>query len=311
MKILPLIPQYLKWMIVVGKSPKTAAGVKSSLKRLCNWLVNQKIIHIEQITREILREYQEDLIWHTNRKGNLITVRTRLSVIGHIKGLFKWMAESDLIVSDPAARLQNPKQPKTLPREILEIHEIKKILSSPDTQTKRGYRDRCVLELLYSTGIRRSEAANLRVSDVDYEAGFLTIRQGKGQKDRVVPLGKIASQYLQNYITGLRPERIHGKDEGFLFLNRFGEAAGHNTIYDIVRKYVKLSGIKKKISPHTFRHTCATHMLKNGAHLRYLQEMLGHKSIETTQIYTRVTITELKACHAKHHPREAFSQENL
>jgi len=311
MKIENLLPKYLRWMKTIGRSPKTSANARSALKRLGFWLDHQRIHHIEEIRFETLEEYQDDLIWHTNRKGNLISVRTRLSIIGHIKTFFKWMQDQDLILYDPASKLQSPKQPRTLPREILEIKEINKILTLPDTHTQRGYRDRCVLELLYSTGIRRSEASNLKVHDVDYESGYLTIREGKGNKDRVVPLGKIASRYLQNYITALRPDLIHGKDPGYLFLNRFGEPASHHTIYNIVRKYVKQSGIKKKISPHTFRHTCATHMLKNGAHLRYLQEMLGHKCIETTQIYTRLTITDLKAAHAKHHPREEFPEENL
>jgi len=311
MKIQSLIPKYLQWMRVAGRSPKTSANAKSILKRLVHWLHHQKIYHIEEIKFSTLQEYQEDLIWHTNRKGNLISVRTRLSILGHIRSFFKWMIDQDLIISDPSVKLQNPKQPKVLPREIMDVNEINKILSLPDTQTSRGYRDRCVLELLYSTGIRRAEAANLKVRDVDDESGYLTIREGKGQKDRVVPLGTIASRYLQNYIVAIRPEQIKGKETGSLFLNRFGEAAGHHTIYNIVRKYVKKSGIKKKITPHTFRHSCATHMLKNGANLRYLQEMLGHKNIETTQIYTRLTITELKACHAKHHPRESMKQEIL
>ena len=177
----------------------------------------------------------------------------------------------------------------------------------PDTQTLTGYRDRVILEILYSCGIRKSELENIKLTDVDCRGGYLTVH-GKNRKDRVVPLGKIACEMIQNYIMAIRPDLPKGKykshDTEYLFINQRANKLHHDQIRLIVAKYKNKAGIKKNITPHSLRHTCATHMLKNGAHLRHLQEMLGHSSITTTQKYTRITIDDLKKTHAQCHPRE-------
>ena len=176
-------------------------------------------------------------------------------------------------------------------------------MASADIRTNRGYRNRIILEILYDTAIRRSELAGIRIPDLDLNAGFIRVL-GKGSKDRVVPVSSRVCRLVENYIVMVRPEYVQGPDTGHLILNRWGRPMVPMGIWAVVKRCAHLAGIKKTVSPHTFRHTCATHMLKNGAPVRHLQEMLGHESLESTQIYTRVTINDLKQIHAQYHPGE-------
>lgn len=160
------------------------------------------------------------------------------------------------------------------------------------------------MEVLYSSGIRREEAAHLRLEDVDAEHGFLIVREGKNRKDRAVPIGASVCALLQTYLVGVRKDWLGADRDRHLFLNRFGRGMGPNAVWHVVHKYARVANIYRAVSTHTFRHSCATHMLRAGAPIPHLQEMLGHASIETTQVYTRVTITDLKAVHRRFHPRE-------
>jgi integrase/recombinase XerD len=172
-------------------------------------------------------------------------------------------------------------------------------------RTNRGYRNRIILELLYDTAIRRAEVANIRLSDLDLNAGYILIH-GKGDKDRVVPVSVRVCELVQNYILMVRSNFVSDEDPGYLILNRWGQKMDPNAVWAVVKRCANLAGIKKNTTTHTFRHTCATHMLKNGAPVRHLQEMLGHESLESTQIYTHVTINDLKQIHAKYHPSETI-----
>jgi len=158
--------------------------------------------------------------------------------------------------------------------------------------------------MLYSTALRREEIANLLLDDVDPETGYVFVREGKGGKDRVVPLGRCVCALVKSYLTGIRPEWVGADRDRHLFLNRWGRGMKPNAVWCVVRKYAKRAGVEKPVSTHTFRHACATHMLRNGAPIRQLQEMLGHASLTTTQLYTRVTINDLRAMHSRFHPRE-------
>ena len=178
-------------------------------------------------------------------------------------------------------------------------------MDAPNIRTNKGYRNRIVLEILYDTAIRRSELSGIKINHLDLNAGFIHIR-GKGDKDRVVPLSKRVCRLVENYNMMVRPEFLQGKDTGHLILNRWGRKMDPNSIWAVVKRCAYLAGIRKTVSTHTFRHTCATHMLKNGAPVRHLQEMLGHESLESTQLYTRVTINDLKKIHAKYHPSESL-----
>ena len=191
-----------------------------------------------------------------------------------------------------------------MPRGILTRSEARRIINAPDRSCTLGYRDKAILEVLYTTGIRKEELNNLTLNDVDYNDGFLRIIQGKGRKDRIVPLGRICCRYLENYIKSVRPELIKDPYNNHLFLSSRGNKLSKNVAWELVKKYAKKAKIKKNVSPHTFRHTCATAMLKNKADIRAVQELLGHESLDTTQVYTRVTINDLKEVHSRCHPRE-------
>jgi len=223
--------------------------------------------------------------------------------LGVVKGFTRFLKDHDYLVDDPGCAIKLPKKPKRLPRVILSPAEVQKLLAAPDTQSNGGYRNRIILEILYDTAIRRAEVAGIKLPDLDLAAGYVRIT-GKGDKDRVVPLSRRVCELVQNYILMVRPAFVAGQDPGYLILNRWGRKMDPNGIGAVVRRCVALAGIRKSISTHTFRHTCATHMLKNGAPVRHLQEMLGHESLESTQLYTHVTINDLKQIHARYHPLE-------
>jgi len=300
------ISQYQIWLRVNNYSEKTIKNTRYQLRVFTRFL--EEYNNIEDITHEIIRDYQEDLSFRISRFGTLWDVKSQNRSISALKGFCQWLVREDYLASDPSAKIELAKEPETLPRNILEEKEMNKIFAQPDTGTLIGYRDRVILEILYSTGIRKGELENLKLADVDYREGYIRIEQGKNKKDRVVPLGNIACRMIENYILAVRSEipwekcKDHNSD--YLFINHKGKRLHHDTVWKIVTQYSKQAGIKKKITPHSLRHTCATHMLKNGAHIRHLQEMLGHVSIETTQRYTRVTINDLKKVHRQYHPRE-------
>lgn len=198
-----------------------------------------------------------------------------------------------------------PKLGDRLPKNILTKEEIKKILQAPNTSIHTGIRDRALVETLYSTGIRLSECINLNVYDIDYEGGHLRVNSGKGAKDRIVPLGKIASQYVQNYITGVRRLQLEsGEDPGWLFLSKSGNKLCEDAVRDLIITATRRAGIEKHVTTHTFRRSCATEMIKNNANIMHVKEILGHEDISSTQRYAKLTIMDLKEAHRKYHPRE-------
>ena len=226
------------------------------------------------------------------------------SRIVSVKSFFRYLAKTNQVLYDPTADIELPKRKKNIPKDIMTKKEIMKILAQPNPDTAVGLRDKAILELLYSTGIRNQEIRQLTVYDADTTNNDVRINQGKGKKDRVVPLGEIAGNYIDEYINHSRPKLLNNQDTNILFITLNGKAINHTNLIWMVRKYAKKAKIEKHITPHSFRHTCATHLLKNRASLRHIQELLGHSSIETTQIYTRVDITDLKRAHKKYHTRE-------
>lgn len=180
---------------------------------------------------------------------------------------------------------------------------MRKLLQTPDTQSLLGQRDRCLMELLYSSGLRNKELRTLKLTDLNLEEGVLQVVDGKGHKDRYVPVGRVACRHLAHYLAQIRPQLLGKGTADTVFLTLRGKPMGKLAVIEAVERYVRLAGIKKTITPHSFRHTCATHLLQNKANLRHIQEILGHVSLQSTQIYTAVTIQELKEAHAACHPR--------
>lgn len=304
MQISDAVRHYLNAMLAQGRGRQTIKGTKSALKELTGFLASIGVDRIEQLDHVALMQYREELSWRLTAKGTPLSANSQSNLLGNLRAFCRWMVDQDWLVSDPSKRIPNPKKQKHLPRSILEPKEIQAIMKQPDMSTATGYRDRVILEVLYSTAMRREEAANLKLDEVDTETGYATIRDGKGGKDRVVPLGESVCQLIETYLAGIRADWIGAENDQHLFLNRWGQQMDPNAIWAVVRKHARAANLKKPVSTHTLRHSCATHMLRNGAPIRHLQEMLGHESLETTQIYTRVTINELKQIHAKFHPRE-------
>lgn len=304
MRLADAVRRYLNAMTATGRSPHTVRGAKSALKELVAFLGTADVEHVEQINHDVLLRYREALSWRLTQKGTPLSPRSQSELLGHLRAFCRWMVAQDWLVADPSKRIPNPRKPQQLPKAILDEGEVQTILAQPDLHTATGYRDRVILEVLYSSAIRRAELAHIQLDDVDTGHGFLIVREGKNRKDRAVPIGANVCALLESYIAGVRADWLGADQDRHLFLNRFGQGMGPNAVWQVVRKYSRAANIDRAVSTHTFRHSCATHMLRAGAPIRHLQEMLGHASVETTQVYTRLTITDLKAVHRRYHPRE-------
>lgn len=309
MKFTEIIPVYVTYLKSIGRSFYTIRGVKVSLRKLITFLENEKVFELEHLTYDILEDFQQELAFSITKKGTPLAIQTQIHHLCNVRSFTEYLYDRDYLYHDPGKKIKIPKEPRSLPKVILSTAEIKKLMKAPDLRTAKGYRNRVILEILYDTAIRRSELCLIKLSDLDLDAGYARIT-GKGNHERVVPVSQRVSKLIKNYILFIRSEFIQSQDDcGYLILNRWGSQMHPNGIWGAVNRCVVLSGIKKRISTHSLRHACATHMLKNGAPIRHIQEMLGHASIQTTQIYTRVTINDLKKIHSKYHPGESLSEQ--
>ncbi len=218
-----------------------------------------------------------------------------------IKGFFRFLLGENLILADPAGVIESPRLLKGLP-EVLDVEEVSRLLKAVPGRDGKQIRDRALLELLYASGLRVSEAAGLKLTDLHLEAAFLRCL-GKGGRERIVPVGRHAIQWIRKYLDQVRPAFKPKPEVKQIFLNRFGRPLSRQTIWILLKGYAREARIRKPMTPHTLRHSFATHLLSAGADLRVVQELLGHVSISTTQIYTHVDRARLKAIHAKFHPR--------
>lgn len=307
MKIKDVVSEYLRNLTILGRSPRTVINVRYSLADFLRFLESEEVSAVGRLTAEVISAYQQDVAFRITAKGSLLSLRSQAQLLAVTKGFTRYLKDKEYLIHDPGAKIQVPKKPKRLPKVILNEADIRKMMKAPDMGAKRGWRNRVLLEILYDTGIRRSELACITLTDLDLDNGYIHIR-GKGDKDRVVPLSERVCGLAKNYVAVVRPAFIHGKDPGYLLLNRWGAQMRPNAVWAVVKRCTVLAGIEKTISPHTFRHTCATHMLRNGAPVRHVQELLGHESLESTQIYTRVTINDLKEAHAQYHPNETMGR---
>ncbi len=223
-----------------------------------------------------------------------------------VRAFYKWAARQRHVLHNPASEIELPKAERRLPRPALTIAEAELVLARPDLDDPAGVRDRVILEVFYSTGIRRAELAHLAVTDIDHERATLLVRQGKGKKDRLIPIGERGLAWVRKYLAEVRPKlAVAGDDDGTLFLTGEGTALALDALTRIASGYVKASGVPKAGACHLFRHTMATLMLEGGADIRYIQAMLGHAELSTTQIYAQVSVRALQAIHAATHPAAA------
>jgi integrase/recombinase XerD len=250
----------------------------------------------KSITYEDLQEY---LILQSKQK---ISERTQARWISSIKSFFKYLLEEEIRDDNPATLLEGPKLGLYLP-DTLSVEDVERITKNINLSTDLGVRNQCMVEVLYGCGLRVSELIELKISDINFKEGFLKV-EGKGQKVRYVPLAKYTSHLIKNYIENVRiNNKINKKYEDIMFLNSRGSSMSRVIVFIIIKELADKAGIRKNISPHTFRHSFATHMLQNGADLRFIQEMLGHSSITTTEIYTHLNTEELRDTILKYHPR--------
>jgi integrase/recombinase XerD len=294
--------RFLEAMAVQGYSRRTAHYRRQYLGYFINWAEQRGLTRPVEITRPILERYQVYLFRYRKTDGQALTFRTQLNYLVAVRAWFKWLAKHDHVPSNPAAELDLPKPEQRLPKHVLTAGEAEQILNMADTTTPCGIRDRALLETLYSTGIRRMELAGLHLWDVDAERGTLTVRQGKGKKDRIVPIGARALAWIEKYLTEARPLLATAQSRDALFITPTGEPYKVDSLTVLVRRYVLDSGLGKTGACHLFRHTAATLMLENGADIRHIQALLGHANLNTTQLYTRVSIAALKAVHEATHP---------
>ena len=303
-----LAAAYIRSLKIRNFSQATIAATTWKLNKFLLFLESEQIEHVDHISAAAVRDYQMCLYQSINRKGQPNTIAYQNGLLATAKQFLKFCKENDYIVSDPGRYVAYAKAPKRLPRSVLTPSEARKIIHAPDTATVIGYRDRTICEVLYSSAIRKDELNNLTLADVDYHDGFLRIIEGKGKKDRIVPIGRIACRYLENYIKSVRPELICDPYNHHLFLTLRGKRFSKNVVWELIKKYAKKARIKKNVHPHTFRHSCATAMLKNKADIRTIQKLLGHASLDSTQVYTHLSITDLKNVHKRCHPREKDKQ---
>ena len=260
---------------------------------------------IKAVTASDMEAYVAGLFAHKTEDNTKYATGTVIVKVRALKRFFEFLENGNHIFINPMATIREPKKEKKLPRAVLTPQEVTRILDQPNLGTLTGIRDRTVLELFYSTGIRLNELCCLTIYDADLTGGMLRINQGKGRKDRVVPMGKHAVRFLREYITKVRP-RCTKKNPRIrsLIVDRYGKPISKQVAGILVRTYARKAGINKKVSPHTFRHTFATELVKNGANILAVQKMLGHVCLTTTQEYIRALGLDLKKAHAKSHPRE-------
>jgi integrase/recombinase XerD len=286
---------------------------RSQLARFNAWCAELGITAPSEVTHAHLAQFQRYLFYARKADGSPYAINGQRSVLTNVQYFFRWMVRHRHLSSNPAADLDLPKKNPLHLREPLNGSEIEKVFALPDIDTAYGLRDRAILEVFYATGIRRQELANLMVCDIDADRGCLLVRQGKGRKDRFLPMGERALAWVEKYQREARPQLllIDGKGhtnaasdpkEPRLFLNQYGQAISAYALSWRIRRYFNEAGINKTGACHLFRHSMATAMLDNGADLRHVQEMLGHSMIATTQIYTHVSIARLTAVHAATHP---------
>lgn len=283
-------------------SADTVQTRQRHLRIFADWCGERGIVDAAQITRPIMERYQRWLFAYRREDGRPLTFSYQIQRVKPLQMLFRWAVRKHLVPANPAADLEFPRPIRQLP-PVLTPEEAEAVLAQPDTTTPAGVRDRAILEVLYSTGIRRMECAQLRQDDLDHRRGLMRITQGKGHKDRVVPIGARALDWVQRYEATARPAFHPAADERTLFLSRRGaRPLGRGALTVLVRQYFRSAGIDKPGSCHLFRHTMATALHRAGCDVRVLQEMLGHSKLDTTALYTQVGAAQIKAAHAAFHP---------
>lgn len=290
---------------VKSYSPASIATYTGYLRGFFAYLAEIGVKDAKRVTRDHLEAYRLRLAEYRVRGDRGYSVSTLCLKVRAVRRLFEYLEMMNRILVNPAEMFKEPKKETRLPRVVLTAKETRRILDAPDLSHEIGIRDRAMLEVFYSTGIRLGELRCLTLFDCDLQGGLLRVNKGKGAKDRVVPLGRHAVKFLKTYLAKVRPLYTRGKRaERCLFVGRLGVPLSQQAVQKAVRNYARAAGIRKNVTPHTFRHTFATELVRNGAEITAVQRMLGHANLSVTQLYTHVAGVEVKKTHRLSHPRE-------
>ncbi len=322
-----LLERFVEAMTAWAFSKRTIPTYTQHVAVFLDWLDQETDVgDLAEVTPEVLSSYQTALLGMERKRpgkrkaaepkngdapeapaagGGRLSTATQHARLSALRSFFGFLAREGKLLLDPAASLVLPKKRRSLPRALVTPREALKLVESIDTKTPMGRRDRAVVEVLYSTGIRNAELRGLTLADFDAEAGTLFVRAGKGGKDRVLPLGPVVTAIVSDYVQLARPKLAKRSGVTSLFVSNHGWPLWPASVVRIVDLSAKRAGIKTPVRPHRLRHACATHMLQGGADVRHIQRLLGHSSLSTTEIYTRVEIGDLKAVHKRFHPRES------
>ncbi len=297
-----LVVHHLEWLRTAARSEGTVEQRERYLARFVAWAADRAIRRVGEVTRPILERYQRHLFHYRKANGDPLSFGAQKARLIPLRVFFRWLTRYHYVDHNPAAELQLPKVEQRLPKAVLSVPEVERVLAQPDLSTPLGLRDRAILEVLYSTGVRRAELTAIKVFHVDHDRQTVLVREGKGRKDRIIPIGERALRWIAKYVNEVRPRLVVGCDDGWLFLTDDGHPLTPDHLSGLVSLHVRHADLGKSGSCHLFRHTMATLMLENGADLRFIQQMLGHSDISSTQIYTRVAIKQLQRVYEDTHP---------
>lgn len=318
-----LLERYLEARQSSGIRPATVRLQRALLGAFLGWLRGRGVADLRHVAPEDVRAYQRHLATYRYRRSKgegaprkPLAQRSRYDALAAARRFFRWLVEVRLLLADPAASLEPGRRKRFVPANVLTEAEARSLLEAPDTRTPIGLRDRALLELLYSSGLRRAEAASLDLTDVDLTGGTVLVRAGKGGRSRLVPLGENAARVLGLYVEKARPELLRSPGVSALFLaaDRCGQTGNRLSAASIRARVAILAqraGIERRVTPHALRHSLATHLLRAGASLRHVQAILGHARIDTTEAYTHLDATDLSRAHARSHPRGKAQQSRL
>jgi integrase/recombinase XerD len=286
----------------VRHAARTVPAYLADVRALLGWL-EEHGIELQEVRTQDLLAYQADLLAARKADGKPYSSSLHTNRVTAMKSFFRFLYRRGFLLQDPAAAVEYPRVEHRLPANVLTRQEARRIVEAPDGATNTSLRDRAILETFYATGLRVSELARLTLQDVDTEERLLRVVQGKGGKDRNLPLTAAAAEALEAYLRDARPRMRGARRSPLLFLAPRGGRMHTSTLNGVVHAWAQKAGVKRRVTCHTFRHSVATHLLKGGANIRHIQALLGHGSLQTTERYTRVEISDLKGVIRRAHPR--------
>jgi integrase/recombinase XerD len=295
------LQEYLHQRKVIGLCQENDKRTDSSLRQFIAWCEVRGVLTPQEITKPMIERYQAHLFYRRKQNGEPLSFNAQRKYMNYVMRFFSWLAKQNYILYNPASDIDLPRIPKRLPRQILTVEEVENLLDNMNVHSVSGLRNRAILETLYGTAMRRHELITLQLQDVDLKRKSVFIAEGKWGRDRLLPLGERTTFWLKRYINEARPRLVGALQDYTFFMSDYGEPFTPSLFAHWLKRHLRKQGIERGGS-HLFRHACATHMLENGADIRFIQALLGHVDLSTTEVYTRVCIEKLRQVHAATHP---------